>query len=243
MKRTMRLILALILLAALTLAPRASPEVHAAGDCAVNSGELPPSAEEQNLLNEINVYRLGDYVWSSKLSQAAVWMAKDNAARKLKDNHVDSTGRDLRTRLIDCGYGAATLAHGENTTAGNTYMDYSSGVLSEWMFSTEKWQNVVGEQYTHAGIARAYNPASPYIWYWVLVVGVEDGPAPPTPTPTPTTAVMATPTPVPPTATNTPQPTPVPPTPTPDTITIPDCWLVAGDWPGPFSLECSPLQE
>jgi len=56
----------------LALSARTPTPAHAATvNCTVNTAELPPDQEEQNLLNLINRYRTQPYAWSSTLSGAA----------------------------------------------------------------------------------------------------------------------------------------------------------------------------
>ncbi len=187
------------------------------GDCTVNAADLPPDAEEQKLLDKINtVYRSPEnkYTWSNTLSQAAVWKAQDMA----NNNYlglVDSLGRDVRTRLTDCGYNP-TFPVGENVAGGLTFF-YADNVLSNWVFDLAQWDLVVSPNYTIAGIAHAYGPFSTLKNYWVLVVGTTTPSTLPTitstPTRTPTPTVPGggggTPT-FAPTATFTPTRTPTP---------------------------------
>lgn len=174
----------------------AATATTAAGDCTVNSSELPPSQEEQNLLNTINRYRTVPYTWSDTLSRAAVWQAHDMADHNYVGD-VDTLGRDVRQRTTDCGYDPAAPV-GEDVTAGMTLLFGDLSTLSAWMFDPAQWDRIVNPQYTVAGIAQAYGPFSTDKYYWVLVVGSDPATgggggisaqdaATPTPTPLPAT--------------------------------------------------------
>ena len=209
----------------LGIGPSLHAPAHASGACTVSNAELPPDQEEQNLLNEINRYRSSPYVWSNTLSRAAVWQAKDMAANDYV-GHTDTLGRTFPTRLTDCGH-SPTIPAGENVTAGRTQYYGDTNTVSYWFFTTADFHNLVGAEFTHAGIAHVYNALSTQKNYWVLVVGVE-GSAGPTPTPWPTpTNVVPTATPLPPPTT-----TPAP------RLRLLDCRVLDGTVPGPFTLDC-----
>jgi uncharacterized protein YkwD len=221
-----------LLVPALILGLLALPSRHDAAhaatvNCTVDPSEIPPSTEEQNLLNAINAYRAVPYSWSNTLSQAADWMAHDMANRNYV-GHIDSLGRDTRTRLTDCGYDA-TVIFGESVGGGIAYEYGNSLTLSMWEFAPSDVNNITSPNYTVAGIAQAYNAFSTDIYYWVLVVGVA-GTATPTATPTPTS--------VPPTAT--PTPTKVPPTATPTPTSVPPTATASPTPTGTASLPPSP---
>ena len=206
--------------AGLLLGVAGSPApARAAGDCTVNAGDLALDSEEQAMVDGINLYRqqngLTTLTVSPTLSRATAWMSRDLATNKYF-SHTDATGRDAFTRMADCGY-TFTSWMGENLAAG--YPD-AANTLTQWKTSPGHNANLLEPAYRTLGIARAYDAAAPYRWYWTLNLGgYSDAGAPPptvtvTPSPTPsptatataTATVTATPT-TPPTATPTPSPT------------------------------------
>ena len=109
----------------------------AAGDCTVNSSELPPSQEEQNLLNTINRYRTVPYTWSDTLSRAAVWQAHDMADHNYLGD-VDTLGRDVRQRTTDCGYDPAAPVGEDSTTLGEMIEDKHERGLGSDMAASQR---------------------------------------------------------------------------------------------------------
>jgi hypothetical protein len=146
---------------------------------------------EQNLFALINSYRTSPYVWDDTLSQAAAWMAQDVAARddyryedwstrETFDQHRDSYGRDLITRLMDCG---VTIVGPVGEDIDGESFGTASGDLStlvEMQFAPEEADLITNPQYHRIGLARYYSPYAQtcrpdgtclhMVWIWVLVV-------------------------------------------------------------------------
>ena len=173
--------------------------IHAAGDCTVASTDAAVDDEEQAMLRLINNHRaqhgLTALSFSPTLTRAAAWLSKDMADKNYT-SHTDSIGRDPKTRLADCGYNYNT-SWGENWAAGYAT---ASATFERWKNSSTHNEQMLGSSFRVAGIARHYNSASTYKWYWTLDLGgYNDGNTHP--------SVTASPTPTPTAATPTPRPT------------------------------------
>lgn len=155
--------------------------------------------EEYALWTLINEYRqdngLPPLGLNDQLTAAAEWMSEDMAGND-RYSHIDSLGRSLRQRLTDFEYTRYTET-GENLAAD---WDTAQEAFDAWKGSPEHNVVVLAPYFWAIGIARAYDEASTYGWYWAVDFGGR-GPAwfPPeaTPTPVPTPVLSATATPVP----------------------------------------------
>lgn len=167
-----------------------------------------------------------------ELTAAADWMSYDLASRSTF-SHIDSLGRDPGQRARDFGYYGGV---GENI-AGGWPFGSAQTVFEAWKSSPGHNKNMLGSSYRVIGIGLAYDPTSPYLYYWTtdfgltadepgdttpFSCGVSPTPTPGSPTPTPTPVPTASPlpsTPKPGSATPSPQvtptATPLPPSPTP----------------------------
>jgi uncharacterized protein YkwD len=182
--------------------------------------------EESAFLTLINNYRaqngLGPLQASDQLNGVARWMADDMATHNYF-SHTDSLGRDPFARMDQLGYAYNTY-RGENLVAGTAGAQQAFDL---WKGSPGHNANMLSTNYAAIGIARSYNAASSFGWYWATefggVVGGSAPPPPPPPPPAPTPYVPPAPQPTPappppaaPTEAPTPAPTPVPtPVPTP----------------------------
>jgi cysteine-rich secretory family protein/Calx-beta domain-containing protein len=150
--------------------------------------------EEVAFCKIINDYRVANglpaLLVSTDLSEASDWHTDDMAAKNYF-SHTDSLGRDPFVRMSVFGYNFNTWK-GENIAAGNST---ASGTFTQWKNSSGHNANMLNANFKVMGIARSYNAASTYKYYWNNNFGgVVDGavpcsgaPAPaPTPTPTPT---------------------------------------------------------
>lgn len=76
-------------------------------NCTVSSSQLITTQPEQQLLNDVNNYRvqkgLSKLTMDPTLKQAAAWLTNDMATHNTL-SHTDSLGRTIPTRLTDCGY-------------------------------------------------------------------------------------------------------------------------------------------
>lgn len=208
-----RLTSILLLLAGLGLVaafPLAMPQQNATAASACVGGDPAIDSEEQALLGLINAHRAQHGVpplsLNSTLNQIAAWKAVDMATNRYF-SHTDSLGRSSYKRAVECGYPAGA---GENL-AGGTQWDTAQEAFDAWKASAGHNNNMLAEYYREIGIARHYDPTSPYKWYWVANFGTQSGSSAPTATATPT----RTPSPAPsPTQTKPPPGSPPPSTPT-----------------------------
>jgi uncharacterized protein YkwD len=138
-------------------------------NCSLITDQTVISSEEQKLLDEINIYRqqngLNALVWSDSLIRGASWMSNDMLVHQSL-GHIDSLGRDTKTRLTDCGY-TPYISLGENVNSGTKD---STSTLQAWQHSPPYNANLLNSSYKEAGIALAYNSAS-NSYYWTLDLG------------------------------------------------------------------------
>jgi len=146
-----------------------------------------------------------------ELTAAADWMSYDLAARTTF-SHIDSLGRDPGQRARDFGYYGGV---GENI-AGGWPFGSAQKVFEAWKSSPGHNKNMLGSSYRVIGIGMAYDPTSPYLYYWTTDFGLTaDDPPGSTPSScgvSPTPAATASPA---PTRTPVPTGTPAPSMPTP----------------------------
>ncbi|MBA3458731.1 MAG: CAP domain-containing protein [Deltaproteobacteria bacterium] len=148
--------------------------------------------EERVFLAKLNEYRaangLAPLQVSVALSRAADVHALDMAAQNYF-SHDSKDGTTWSARVKQYYNYATYLA--ENIAAGNAGGD---ATFTQWKNSPGHDANMKGTSYRVIGIARAYNAAAQYRWYWVTdfggyvdeVMTTEPGPGPgPTPPPPP----------------------------------------------------------
>ncbi|MEX2551895.1 MAG: CAP domain-containing protein [Actinomycetota bacterium] len=147
-------------------------------------------AEELAFCKLINDYRVANgrpaLLVSTDLSEAADWHTDDMAAKNYF-SHTDSLLRDPFVRMAAFGYIHNTWK-GENIAAGNST---ASGTFTQWKNSSGHNANMLNANFKVMGIARSYNAASTYDYYWNNNFGgFVDGAVPcsgsPAPAPTPT---------------------------------------------------------
>lgn len=170
-------------------------------DCTVSDEVLKISQEEQQMLDQVNAYRmqygLSNLKWSDSLVKASKWMSRDMLTNKYL-GHIDSLGRDLKARLSDCGYSSSNLV-AENIDSGQT----AETTLAAWKHSPAQNANLLNDKFKEAGIAYASDPAND-AYYWTLDLG--DGSYTTNPSQTPIPSPVLTPI-LSPTTTITPTPT------------------------------------
>ncbi|MDQ3979307.1 MAG: CAP domain-containing protein, partial [Actinomycetota bacterium] len=154
---------ALVAGAVLTVAP-----ANALTNCTVSAGEVGNDAEELDLLSRVNEYRTANgrqpLSVDTGLNRAAAWFSRDMADKSyFPGNHVDSLGRVLGARIEGCGVQFRTA--GENIAAGNAT---GAATFEQWRDSPGHNANMLKSDFTRAGVARAFNGASTYGWYWTL---------------------------------------------------------------------------
>ena len=130
---------------------------------------LSVDAEEAQFLQLINAYRPSgtpDLTISVNLNRAASWMAVDLATRSDGVfSHTDSLGRSASTRGTQCD---GTQYFGENIAAGGSRAT-AQAAFNAWQTSSGHNTNMLNSSYRQIGIARYYNSASQYDWYWVTI--------------------------------------------------------------------------
>jgi uncharacterized protein YkwD len=161
---------ALFLLVLGTLSAPGGGTAHAAGDC--RSADPTLDAEEIAFYLIFAQYRtsngLPQVAISTNLTKTASWMAADMAEKRYF-GHTDSAGRDPSSRAIQCGY---VDQAGENIAAGTSYAS-ALQVFEAWRTSAGHNANMMNPNYVQMGIARHYDPSSPYGYYWVTEFGMK----------------------------------------------------------------------
>lgn len=126
-------------------------------------------SEQWAFLTAINNFRaqngLAPLQVSATLQAASQWMSEDMATN-LYFSHTDSLGRYADVRIAAFGY--TYYPWGENIAAG--YSDAQS-TLNQWANSSGHRANMLNASFKAIGIGRAYNPSSPYRWYWTTDFG------------------------------------------------------------------------
>ena len=140
-------------------------------------------------LNVINRERaksgLGPLSLSTKLNNAAQWLAQDMASKNYI-SHIDSLNRNPYQRLDAFGYNATTV-RGENIAAG--YSDPET-TYQQWFDTCDPdvdgnctyahRVNMLSPKYKAIGIGLAYDPNSDYKYYWATNFGdIVDSPTQP----------------------------------------------------------------
>lgn len=128
-----------------------------------------PDAEEQLFLQLLNEFRATKgqkpLAFDATLFKAARWMAQDMATKN-NISHTDSTGRTRAQRFKD--FGITARYGGENIAAG---LELAKDNLKIWQSDDEHLNNLIGPNYTKAGIGRYYLKTSLNRWHWVLDLG------------------------------------------------------------------------
>ena len=158
----------LVAVAAASLNALPGPAGAQTASCTVSSSDLTIDAEEQRLLDLVNTYRVNNgrtpLTMDPAVTRAAAWFSRDMATRNyFAGDHVDMNGRNIPTRLTWCG--VAWQAWRENIYAGSP----DAGVVFEaWRTSAVHNTNLLASDITLAGVARSFNAASQFGWYWVM---------------------------------------------------------------------------
>jgi uncharacterized protein YkwD len=128
-------------------------------------GGHAPDAEEQAFLGLINGYRSQSGVGQLALQgQLGVAATKHSQAMANQNSMYHSS--NLATFLMQFGYRGATF--GENIAAG---YGTAQQVFTAWRNSPTHNQNMLNGAFTEIGVARAYNPAASYGWFWTTEFG------------------------------------------------------------------------
>ncbi|HEV3498020.1 MAG TPA: CAP domain-containing protein [Actinomycetes bacterium] len=155
-------------MAAASLTALSNPAGAQTAPCPVSSSDLTVDVEEQQLLDLVNTYRVNNgrspLAMDTAVTRAAAWFSRDMATRNyFAGTHIDMNGRDIPTRLTWCG--VAWQAYRENIYAGSPDAEV---VFEAWRTSPVHNTNMLATDITLAGVARSYNPASQFGWYWVM---------------------------------------------------------------------------
>ena len=167
-RKRRRLVGVLAVVAAASLTTLPTPARAQTPACPVSSSDLAVDAEEQQLLDLVNTYRVDNgrstLTMDTAVTRAAAWFSRDMATRNyFAGNHIDMNGRDIPTRLTWCG--VAYNAWRENVYAGSPEAET---VFASWRDSPVHNTNMLATDITLAGVARSFNPTAQYGWYWVM---------------------------------------------------------------------------
>ena len=163
-----RLVGVLMAVAAASMTALPTPVRAQTVPCPVSSSDLTIDAEEQQLLDLVNAYRVDNgrnpLTMDTAVTRAATWFSRDMAtANYFPLDHVDRNGRDIPTRLTWCG--VAYNAWRENIYAGSPDAE---AVFDAWRNSPVHNTNMLATDITLAGVARSFNAGTQYGWYWVM---------------------------------------------------------------------------
>lgn len=103
---------------------------------------------------------------NAQLSASAAWMAAD-MAKNAYFSHSDRHRRAPKDRITAFGYRDWAMV-GENLAGGQ---ESATSVVAAWMKSAGHRANILDTAFTEIGIARVYEPMSPYRYYWVQTFG------------------------------------------------------------------------
>ena len=153
----------------------AEPASLSQSGLAVSSADACVDGEEGGFLALINEHRAASGVrplsLSSSLSSAAAYHSADMAAKGYLA-HTLLDGTTVEQNMANFGYEGGT--HGENIAAGT---ETAAEAMQTWQGSAEHNTNMLNAGFGAIGIGRAYDPSSPYGWYWTTIFGdVSDGP-------------------------------------------------------------------
>jgi uncharacterized protein YkwD/uncharacterized protein YraI len=153
----------------------AEPMAAIAPAFVVDAADACLDDEEVGFLALINDYRaasgLRPLSVSTSLSAAAAYHSADMAANRYLD-HTRIDGKTVQQSMADFGYAGGL--YGENIAAGTAT---GPEAMQTWQGSAEHNANMLNGSFGAIGIGRAYDPESPYGWYWTTIFGDEnDGP-------------------------------------------------------------------
>jgi len=135
-------------------------------NCTVALSDHVIDGEEQALLNLINQYRVANgkntLVPDVDVTRGAAWHSRDMATKNYL-SHTDSLGRSPSTRMAQCGAGWTTDFR-ENAAAGYAT---AQATFDQWRSDPPHNAALLADGVAVVGVARSYNAASTYKWYWV----------------------------------------------------------------------------
>ncbi len=158
---------AVLLLTALTAF---RSHVSAQTNCSVSISDQSIDAEEQQLLDLVNQYRVANgkttLTFDTNVTRASAWLSRDMATNNPNPlSHQDSLGRDVAARLTQCGVSYTTFA--ENIAAGNAS---GQATFNQWTADAPHRATMLADGVTVAGVARVFDSTSTFGWYWTLDV-------------------------------------------------------------------------
>ena len=144
-------------------------------------GPCSVSAEEQSMLDAVNVFRAqprscGDrgsfsaaspLTWDCKLEAATLGHSMDMANNNFF-SHTGTGNTSPGDRATAAGYIWST--YGENIAAGIPLSSVSA-VVQGWIDSPGHCANMMGPNFTNLGAAKFSNPSSTYSVYWTQMFG------------------------------------------------------------------------
>lgn len=166
------LILALAVIGSSSLSSLAAPNAPAtaADPSFVTASGYCADAEERYFLRLINNYRAqygrGPLRLTKTLGAAAEHHSVDMASRNYF-SHTLSGGVTWSQNIANHGYTYNTYK-AENIAAGSSA---STQTFNQWKNSSGHRANMLNGNFKAIGIARAYNGASTYKWYWTTTFG------------------------------------------------------------------------
>jgi uncharacterized protein YkwD len=120
---------------------------------------------------ERRVHALPALTADTLLTMAARLQAEDMATHDFV-NHQGSDGSDPSQRVTAVGY--SWIWVGENIAAGQSSPDE---VVAGWIRSEAHQANILGPDFTSAGVARAESSVGEWGTYWVMVYAAADPPS------------------------------------------------------------------
>lgn len=143
-------------------------------NCNVDMSQMPMTADEQALIDDINAYRLANGAPalqpSFALTRNALWKATDMAVYSYAAH--DDGFRTVEERFLDCGYDFAGAAYGENL-GGGWSQAAPEAMLAGWEASPNHNATLLDPEYVAIGLKRVQSPYPDdrYGFYWALELG------------------------------------------------------------------------
>jgi len=139
------------------LVARLSAPTRSYSTASTPASAVAATSDERRAFDLINVERqrrgLRPLVWDGALTRIARYHS-ENMARDGILNHVDRDGLDLRGRAEVLGL-RGWKALGENIAYNQGYSDPTAFAVERWMVSDKHRENILNEEFTHAGIGIA----------------------------------------------------------------------------------------
>ena len=172
-----QIVTSLVVVTLASLVAMVGPAGAQTGDCPVSSADLAIDSEEQQLLALINQYRADNdliaLAMDPSVTRAAAWFSRDMASNDyFPPDHVDRNNRNIPQRLAWCQ--VSFQAWAENIYAGSPDAEV---VFEAWKNSPVHNTNMLRPEVNLAGIARAFDAAAEFDWYWTLDLTSPGGPA------------------------------------------------------------------